>query len=490
MNVELKKSALIIVDGLGLAGDETASAITRRTMPYLHSLMDRYGFATLEASGTAIGLDEGQAGNSEVGHLTIGAGRVLPTMLSRLRAAYANGEWTESPVWKSMPATPRIHVVGMLSAAGVHAHWSSIVQAATIASAKGFERVYLHLFLDGVDSPAGSAPALLDDLRNAIASNRNIRIATISGRKWAADRSGDLSISEHCAAGLFGKLEHHVFRDDALRAHLDDGQTEAAFPCHYADLEGTIRPGDLVVMTQHRVDRLRQLAGVLAPQTDLYSVAQIAGVVPPERAFFPVRKLTQGLVHSLSDLRIHATRIAESCKFPHVTFFMNGMRDDTHKTAIEIPSLPDEQIAKQPKMNLEALQASVQHQLIQSHDRSLIVNLPNLDQVGHTGDLALAEQAACHIDEALRRIAATAHETGWTLVITADHGNADRMADDQGRPLGSHSTNPVPLLVVDATGKKREFKRTTGTLANVAATYLATLGIAAPSYMDESLIEL
>jgi 2,3-bisphosphoglycerate-independent phosphoglycerate mutase len=464
--------------------------VSRRTMPYLYSLLEDGAFAALEASGPAIGLDEGQAGNSEVGHLTIGAGRVLPTMLSRIRVAFENGEWAGSPVWDFIPHTKKIHVVGMLSAAGVHAHWSSIAQAATLAAARGFDQVFLHLFLDGVDSPSHSAAALLSDLKRACEGLRQVRIATLSGRKWAADRSGDLSITERCVDGLFGKLTRHDFADEALRLHLDRGQSEASFPCHYLDPEGVMQEGDTVLLTQHRTDRLCQLAVVLERQTRLYALAQLDGVIPLERSFFPTRKLTQGLIRSLADLGIEATRVAEACKFPHVTHFMNGMRDHPYMKAIEIPSIPDDQIPRQPKMRLDELQACVEKLLSSSEDRALIINIPNLDQVGHTGDLRLAEQAAQYVDQALCAMAHKAKAFGWNLVITADHGNADRMLDEHGKPFASHSLNPVPLFVVDATGKARKLRRTRGTLANVAATFLATLGFSAPSFMDESLIEI
>lgn len=490
MNTDLKKSALIIVDGLGIAGDEKSNAASRRTMPYLHSLMDEYSFAKLEASGPAIGLDEGQAGNSEVGHLTIGAGRVLPTMLSRIRTDFSNGEWTASPIWKSIPGRKKLHVVGLVSGAGVHAHWITIAQTAKLASGHGFEKVYLHLFLDGVDSPARSAPTLVSELMDACSSFENVRIATVSGRKWAADRSGDVSISEYCVNGLFGRNFHSRFSEEALQRHLDSGQSEASFPFHYVELDGVMQTGDAVLLTQHRVDRVRQLAGVLAQRTNLYSLTQIDGAVQEDHVFFPTRKLTQGLAHTLAHAGIHATRIAETCKFPHVTYFMNGMRDDLHKTAFEIPSIPEDEIAMRPKMSLDDLQARIEGRFAESSDRALIINLPNLDQVGHTGNLVLAEQAAQYVDQALRILVSRAREHHWNLVITADHGNADRMLDDQGKPLGSHSSNPVPLLVIDARGKRPEFKRTTGTLANVAATYLATLGMAAPSFMDESLVEI
>ena len=490
MNIELKKSALIIVDGLGIAGDEPGNAASRRSMPYLHSLMDEYGFATLEASGTAIGLDEGQAGNSEVGHFTIGAGRILPTTLHRIRTAFGNGEWAGSPVWQSMHDMKKIHIVGMLSEAGVHAHWSSIVQAAQIASDRGVEKIYLHLFLDGVDSPSNSAPAFLTALKRACLDINNVQLATISGRKWAADRSGDMSISKHCVKGLFGELGHQEFSDTALQAHLDGGKSEAEFAFHCVDPDGVIQDGETVLLTQHRVDRARQLASALSSRTDLFALVQLEDVVMTDKVFFPTRKLSQGLVHSLAEHGIEATRIAESCKFPHVTFFMNGMRDDMHKNAIEIPSIPEDQISKQPKMCLDDLQARIEKLLAESTDQALIVNLPNLDQVGHTGNLVLAEQAAHYIDQTLCVLVARAHERGWNLVITADHGNADRMIDANGKPVGSHSINPVPLLVIDANKKKRTLKNTTGTLANVAATFLATLGLTAPSFMDESLIEM
>ncbi len=489
MDTGLKKSALIIIDGLGLAGDEKGNAATRRTMPYLYSLMDDYGFAKLEASGTPIGLDEGQAGNSEVGHMTIGAGRVLPTTLKRIRVDYENGEWAGSPVWQSMPSSDKLHIVGMVSGAGVHAHWSTIAQAAKIASDRGIQNVYLHLFLDGIDSPTNSAPGFLAELRDACSNLRGVQIASISGRKWATDRSGDVSISAHCISGLFGELPRQEFSDQALREHLTRGDSEATFTTHFVAFDGAIDNGDTVLLTQHRVDRVKQLAGELAKRTHLYSLVQLGNVVPLAHVFFPTRKLTQGLVHTLADHGIQATRVAESCKFPHVTFFMNGMRDDTHKNAIEIISIPEDQIAKQPRMKLDELQACIEKLLADSDERALIINLPNLDQVGHTGSLELAEEAARYIDQSLRVLVEKARTQNWNLVITADHGNADRMLDEHNKPIGSHSTNPVPLLVIDA-HRKHKLKRTTGTLANVAATYLATLGLAAPSFLDESLVEI
>jgi 2,3-bisphosphoglycerate-independent phosphoglycerate mutase len=486
----MKKSALIIVDGLGLAGDEKGNAASRRTMPFLHSLMDEYGFARLEASGAAIGLDEGQAGNSEVGHLTIGAGRVLPTTLNRIRTAFTNGEWVGAPTWNAIRGKQRVHIVGLLSDAGVHAHWSSIVQTAQLAAQQNVEKIYLHLFLDGVDSAANTAPGFLSELKLACAAIPNVHIGTISGRSWACDRSGDMSISAHCVQGLFGTLPHTTFSDDALRAHLESGKSEASFPFHYGDDQGVIQLGDTVILTQHRADRLRQLAQALNKQTDLYALIQLDGIVPSEHVFFPTRKLSQGLVHTLAEQGINATRIAESCKFPHVTFFMNGMRNDVHKHAIEIPSIPESQILEQPQMCLSDLQQRIELALEDATERALIINLPNLDQVGHTGNLMLAEQAAWHVDRALHVLVSKSRELGWNLVITADHGNADRMLDQQGKPVGSHSTNPVPLLVIRSEAQQKPLKSKAGTLANVAATFLATLGLTAPSFMDESLIDV
>jgi len=487
---QVKKSALIIVDGMGIAGDEKGNAASRRTMPFLHSLMDEFGFAKLEASGEAIGLDAGQAGNSEVGHLTIGAGRVLPTTLSRIRTAFANGDWLAASAWRSIPSIKRIHVVGLLSDAGVHAHWTTIVKTARLASIRGAEKIYLHLFLDGVDSAADTAPALLSELRTAIASIPNAQIATISGRAWACDRSGDRSVSEHCVQGLFGELDGALFTDEALQAHLASGKTEASFPFHYADIGGVINAGEPVILTQHRADRLRQLAQAMNARTAIHSLIELDGVLPNARVFFPTQKLNQGLVHSLAEHGIHATRVAESCKFPHVTFFMNGMRDDVHGQAVEIPSIAERLIPEQPEMGLADLQKHIGQLLANSDERALIINLPNLDQVGHTGNLALAEKAAQYVDNALRALVAQSKELGWNLVITADHGNADRMLDHDGKPVGSHSTNPVPLLVIGSGAHKHALKSNTGTLANVAATFLATLGLTAPSFMDESLIDV
>jgi len=486
----VRKTALLILDGLGIGEAAHGSAVTRRTMPYLHSLMDAHGFAVLEASGSAVGLDDGQAGNSEVGHLTIGAGRLVPTTLNRVRAAFGNGEWQRHEAWTALRGAPRVHVAGLLSEAGVHAHWSSLMQTAELAARHRARAIFLHLFLDGVDSPAGTAPALLAQLQRGCSHLPNVHIATVSGRRWACDRSGDRATGDHCRSGLWGELERIPFDLDRLHDHILRAGSEASFPFHYIRSDGVVGNGEPIVLTHHRADRTRQLAASLAERAKLYSLVQLGEVVPDERVFFPTRPLEGGLLQVLAQHAIVATRVAERCKFPHVTHFINGLRDDVPGLAIEIPSIREDEIPHQPHMSLAKLQSCVERRLAAPEERALVVNIPNLDQVGHTGELRLAEQAAMHVDRALQVLRERAAVFGWNLVITADHGNADRMLDEQGRPVGSHSTNPVPLLVLGTSGETLRLRCNRGTLANVAATFLATAGMGVPEYMDETLIDV
>jgi len=486
----VRKTAVLILDGLGLSESAQGSAVTRRTMPYLYSLMDAHGCAVLEASGSAVGLDDGQAGNSEVGHLTIGAGRLVPTTLNRIRAAFANGEWQRHDAWAGVRGAERVHVAGLLSEAGVHAHWSSLTQTVELAARQGAREVFLHLFLDGVDSPAGTAPALLAQLQRDCGHLPNVHIATISGRRWACDRSGDRATSDHCRSGLFGELERIPFDLDRLHDHIRKTGSEASFPFHDLRSDGVVRDGEPILITHHRADRTRQLAASLGERAELYSLVQLGEVVPEQRVFFPTRPLEGGLLQVLAQQGIVATRVAERCKFPHVTHFINGLRDDVPGLAIEIPSIPEVEIPHQPQMSLAALQSCAEQRLAAPEERALVINIPNLDQVGHTGDLRLAEQAAMHVDRALGGLCQRAAACGWNLVITADHGNADRMLDEQGRPVGSHSTNPVPLLILGASGEGLRLRRNRGTLANVAPTFLAIAGMGVPEYMDETLVDV
>jgi len=485
-----ERTLLLIADGMGLPapGALTRGAVSKESMPNLFRLFDRHGMARLGAAEDAVGLEPGQPGNSEAGHLIIGAGRRIPSLLRGIAESFEDGTWAQHPAWAALREHRRVHLVGLLSGAGVHGHVRNIIQAATLASrVLASSEIFVHAALDGVDSVAGSAPELLRELRAALEPLPRVRLATVMGRKWAMDRSGNLELSRHFAHSLCGRKERLAWSDEALKAHLGQA-SEASFPAHALVPEGAIQPGEPVLLTNHRADRTAQLAKVFSETSPVLSLVELGDAVPPERVFFPVRSSDRGLVSELKAQGIGLRRVAEQCKFPHVTFFLNGFHESLGEEAVCIPSIPEARIPEAPEMSLEPLTAAVLEGLKRPGERAMVANLANLDQVGHTGRMEAAVRAAGHVDRAIDTLQRTCAEHGWHLMITADHGNAEVMQAEDGSPWGSHTTNAVPLVVVPRPGASLELQELGGTLANVAPTFLATMGLAPPGWMAMSLL--
>jgi 2,3-bisphosphoglycerate-independent phosphoglycerate mutase len=489
------KAVLLILDGMGLNDDPAVSATTSEHMPFVHSLMQSGGYASLHASGEPVGLDEGKAGNSEVGHLTIGAGRVLPSTLGRIREAYRDGSWEQHPAWEGCDKSRPLHVAGLLSDAGVHAHWETLMMAADIGARKGFPAVYIHALLDGTDSQAGTAPQLLEELQEAIRTNPSDKIvlASVMGRKWATDRAENWDVTQHCKDALMGRVEGGQFDPHSLQQHLANSTSEADFP--YATCPGgqAVAAGDTVILTNHRADRVSQLAKLM--NEDCHAIAMVElkhEAVPLDDVFFPTRAINGGLIDALKREGFRTIRLSEQCKFPHVTYFINGMQGDDAAQGVEVPTIPDDEILGNPAMSIVQLGAELERLMADdAPGQVLIVNVPNLDQVGHQGNLAAAEKAASAVDELVRNaVGSWAKEHGWQLLITADHGNADVMIDAKGRPMGSHSNRQVPMIAVSHNGKSIEWLKDSGDLSNVAASLLTLLETDAPDTMSESLIAL
>lgn len=483
-----ERTLLLIADGMGLPGTPNRGAVSPQSMPILHGLFDRYGAARLGAAEDAVGLEAGQPGNSEAGHLIIGAGRRIPSLLRGIAESFEDGTWAAHPAWAALREHRRLHLLGLLSGAGVHGHVRNLIQAATLASrALASTEVLVHAALDGVDSVAGSAPELLLQLRAALEPLPRVRLATVMGRKWAMDRSGNLELSRHFADSLSGRQERPAFSAAALQAHLAGGASEASFPAHALVPEGAIQPEEPVLLTNHRADRTAQLARVFSETNPVFSLVELGEVVPLHRVFFPVRPSDRGLVSELKARGIGLRRVAEQCKFPHVTFFLNGFHESLGEEAICIPSIPEARIPESPEMSLEPLTRAVLEGLERPSERAMVANLANLDQVGHTGKMDAAVRAAGHVDRAVDTLQRACAERGWHLLITADHGNAEVMQAEDGSPWGSHTTNPVPLVMVPRPGSALRLSQRSGTLANVAPTLLATMGLAPPDWMAAPL---
>jgi 2,3-bisphosphoglycerate-independent phosphoglycerate mutase len=481
------KTLLLVVDGMGLPDDAQRSAVTAASMPFLFHLMDKYGHCALGASGTEVGLGEGQSGNSEIGHLTIGAGRRIPSTLESVNLAYENGSWQSNPIWKELGRLEHLHILGLVSDAGVHGHLRTLWQAAILASQAGAENIHIHALLDGVDSQAKSAPRLLSILQERIRARPNIRLATAMGRKWACDRSGNLDVSRYLMERLAGKHPCPEFTEAALEKHLETSG-ESEFPCHVFPEGRYIGAGETVLFSNTRADRTTQLAQVFAEAYPAYSVVELKDFIPKERVFFPTIPLQGGIAEALIANGIRSLRIAEKCKFPHVTFFMNGFRPSLGEDSLCIPSIPEAEIRNQPRMSLAEIVTALTRAIEEGKYPFVIANIANLDQVGHLGDLPLARKAAGFVDGALRHLADACARHGWNLVITSDHGNADVMLDETGKPFGSHSPNDVPLILVPAGEEPVVLRRTRSTLASVAPTVLDLAGLPIPSDMEPSLL--
>lgn len=484
-----ERTLLLIADGWGTPEDVRRSAVSAESAPELHRLMSLHGFATLGAAEEAVGLEAGQPGNSEAGHLTIGAGRCIPSKLRAVAESFADRRWHRSAIWEAIRPARALHLVGLVSDAGVHGHLRTLIQASRVASEVLRSEIHVHAILDGVDSVAGSAPGLVEELQAALAKLPRVHLATVMGRKWATDRSGKLEITRQYADAVSGRSAAKRWAPEALRAHLEATGAESSFPCHLVEGGRVIGEGEPVLFTNHRADRTAQLAQVMAEHNPVFALVELATWVPADRVFFPSRPVERGLVTELRERGTGILRVAEHCKFPHVTFFLNGFHQNLGEEAICVPTIPEARIGEQPEMSIAELTSTIAASLARPEVKAMVANIPNLDQVGHTGRMDAARSAAGHVDRAVGRVRETCAQHGWNLVITGDHGNAEVMVDEQGEPWGSHTTNPVPFVVVPRPGAGVRWKEQRGTLANVAPTFLRLLGVQPPSWMEAPLAE-
>jgi len=485
----VRRALLLILDGAGWRAERHGNAVTAEHLPTLFRRVDEHGVAVLEASGEAVGLEAGQVGNSEAGHLTIGAGRVVPSMARRLLEAHQDGSWAADPGWERLRAHGIVHLVGLVSDAGVHGLLRTIHHAAASAARAGVRDIVVHPVLDGVDSLAGTAPVLLRELLAELLPVPGVRVGVIQGRKPVCDRSGDLSISRAAVHALLGRTHLPSYSDLALARHLARAG-EATFPAHLCTDGPHLRPGEPVLLTSHRADRARQIATVLAETQPLFALVELGKGVPVEHVFFPQRPLERGLFSELKRAGIASLRVAEKCKFPHVTFFLNGFDAAAEGQGLCLDSIPEAEIPARPEMSAAAVTTEIVRALADPARRAVIANLANLDQVGHLGDVPLAQRAAAEVERSFVRISDAARAHGWTVFVTSDHGNADTLIGPDGRPFGSHSESPVPFIVQPAPGSTLSWSRRQGSLANVAATYLDALGLERPEWMEPPLLRL
>lgn len=505
---------LLILDGFGYREETSDNAIAQARKPNLDALWDSYPHTLINASEHYVGLPDGQMGNSEVGHLNIGAGRVVFQDFERINNSIATGEFFEHPVLK--PAllevknnNKALHIFGLLSDGGVHSHQDHIHAMLEMAAKLGLSKVYVHAFLDGRDTPPISAAPYLNALEEKIESLGVGKIISLSGRFYSMDRDkrwprveaaytlitegmGEYTY-ETAAAGLQGAYDREE-SDEFVKATAIRKPGEA--PIHLED-------GDVVVYMNFRSDRARQLShALLAEEFDGFHrrhIPKLAGYFTltmfdkketKATAIFPPYTVKNTFGEYLSNLGLTQLRIAETEKYPHVTFFFNGGEETVFagEERILVPSPPVATYDLQPEMSAFELTDRLEEAILSRKYNAIICNYANGDMVGHTGNLQAAIKAIETLDTCVGRVVNTMQSIGGEVIITADHGNAEMMRDvENNQAHTQHTTNLVPLTYVGRNATLTEG----GALSDLAPTLLHMMGVAQPAEMTgKNLIQL
>jgi 2,3-bisphosphoglycerate-independent phosphoglycerate mutase len=492
--------ALIVLDGWGLAPDGPGNAVSLARTPVFDELWAAYPHTRLIACGRAVGLPDGQMGNSEVGHLNLGAGSVVRQDLTRIDDAVADGSLARNEVLRSaFRAAERVHLIGLVSDGGVHSGWGHLEALIRMGGELGVADLVLHAFTDGRDtlpkSGAGSLATAEGWMREAGAG----RVGSVIGRYYAMDRDRRWDrVQAAYDLLVHGRAEHHADSGrEAVVGAYDRDETDEFVEATTVGEEARIRPGDAVLAFNFRPDRMRELTRALAEP----GFAEIdRGCAPPVERYicmteyhedwpypvaYPPERPTVTLSHLLADRGATQLHVAETEKYPHVTYFFNGGEETPYAgERRELVPSPRDVPTYDHKPQMSAREAADAFAAAWREDapRFGIINFANADMVGHTGVIPAAMTAIETVDACLGEVVAAVHESGGACVVTADHGNADHMLEADGSPNTAHSLNPVPLIVtVPGLAPRGE-----GILADVAPTVLKLLGEAQPAGMTGS----
>ena len=504
---------LAILDGWGERTDSDHNAISAANTPVMDALRHAYPQTLIEASGAYVGLPDGQMGNSEVGHLTIGAGRIIRQELVRIGDTVRDNQLGEVPRLRELAERLRasggtLHLLGLCSDGGVHSHVDHLRGLLRWAADEGLEHVAIHAITDGRDTPTQSAPTYLKQIQETIDSCGVGEIVSICGRYWAMDRDRRWERTAR-AHELLTSPDFPVSQlsaKEALQASYDGGTTdEFVEPTRLR--ASHLKDGDALLMFNFRPDRARQIIQCLArndfadfelphqPQLDVVTFTQYEAGLPVE-VVFPPESLDDLLGQVVASNGLRQYRTAETEKYPHVTYFMNGgveqplEGEDRH--LVPSPRVATYDLA--PAMNAEILTVSCIEAIEKGVYSLVVINYANPDMVGHTGVMEAAVEAIETVDQCVGRVLDAVGRMGGTMIITADHGNAERMQGDDGQAWTAHTTNPVPLVLVE--GERRKLRgmgnairlRDNGGLADIAPTLLQLLDLDKPEAMTGSTL--
>ena len=506
-----KPVMLLILDGWGYREKITQdNAIEQGHTPNWHRILQENPHCFVETSGLAVGLPEGQMGNSEVGHMNLGAGRVVMQDLPRIDQAIADGSFAKNPVLVQLIETLKkngkaCHVMGLMSPGGVHSMQRHIVAACQVLSDNGI-KVWVHALLDGRDTPPASAQGFLADFEKSIAEMKNVKIATIEGRFYAMDRDKRWDRVELAYNTIaLGEGKRYATADEAIAASYKEGvNDEFVIPCVIGDYQG-MEDGDGLLMMNFRADRAREILYALADKeftgfarkkeikfSDTVGLTEYSvdhnrfmkTIFGPEA----LKNIFGEVVakHGLSQLRI-----AETEKYAHVTFFFNGGEEKEFKgeERILIPSPKVATYDLKPEMSVYEVTEKLVDAIENQRFDVIICNFANGDMVGHTGIMDAALKAVAAVDECLGRVEKAIKDVDGVLIVTADHGNAEKMVDEKtGQPYTAHTVGKVQAVLVNDNDK--DIKLKDGKLADIAPTMLSLLNIEKPKEMNgTSLIE-
>jgi 2,3-bisphosphoglycerate-independent phosphoglycerate mutase len=479
---------LVILDGWGLAPDGPGNAISLARTPVFDRLWAEHPRTTLTAMGPSVGLPEGQMGNSEVGHLNLGAGAIVPQDLARIDAAVDDGSLADNEVlraaFRDAGGRARIHLLGLVSDGGVHASDRHLKALIEIAAEWGIEDLVVHAFTDGRDTSPTAGAGYVADVDAWCRRVGAGRIGSVVGRYYAMDRDQRWERTQRAVDLLVeGRGDHHAdTAEEAVRAAYERGETDEFITPTTVGEEARIRPGDSVLAFNFRPDRMRQLTVKLSEVVDRYATLTQYDEDWTYPILFPPHRPATTLAKVLADRGLGQLHVAETEKYPHVTYFFNGGEEEPYPGEVrELAPSPRDvpTYDHKPEMSArEATDAFVRH-FEAERPAFAIINFANPDMVGHTGVIPAAVKAVETVDACLDRVVEAVHGAGGACLVTADHGNADHMLNDDGSPNTQHSLNPVPF-VVTAGGERLDGE---GILADVAPTALALLGIEPPPEM-------
>ncbi|MDI1321597.1 MAG: 2,3-bisphosphoglycerate-independent phosphoglycerate mutase [Algoriphagus sp.] len=503
-----KKVLLMILDGWGIATNPAVSAIDKAKTPFVDSLYEKYPHATLEASGLAVGLPEGQMGNSEVGHMNIGAGRIVFQDLVKINLAVEKGELNTHPVLaaafaKTKAAKKKAHFIGLVSDGGVHSHINHLKGLCDAAKHHGMEDVFIHAFTDGRDTDPKGGLGYLTDLQDHLKNSAG-QIASVVGRYYAMDRDnrwervklaydamvkGEGEKSKDILTAIRKSYENNV-TDEFIRPIIHIGANNKPL--------AIIEDGDLVICFNFRTDRGREITQVLTQKDfedfnmkkldlDYITFTTYDETFQGVKVLFEKDNLNNTLGEVLERAGKKQIRIAETEKYPHVTFFFSGGRERVFEgeSRLLCPSPKVATYDLKPEMSAFEIAAKINPELKRKSADFIILNFANADMVGHTGVFDAAVKACEAVDKSAESVITTALENGYTIIVIADHGNSDMMINEDGTPNTAHTTNLVPFVMIDG---KDVLPVKSGKLGDLAPTILKLMGVEIPAEMTGEIL--